>query len=372
MFLGFILLLNSIFSNNLRIGNDFYQLPSYSENTYKEIYALNVDNSFDINFDRLLFKTYLQIYEPIGFDSLNEDSNGLRKNVLQATQFQFDIRMNFLDLSLGRILNFEEYNFYSIDGFRVKFNFRHFSFSLLHGREINNNSFLGLIDFYDEVDRKILDYDISSLTLSTFYSHDNSLSLKYLQYKNGQDLAYQSLRGSLDINLWKIKSTSTINYLLTRNDFEQILLNFEIYDIGIEYEEYKPFFMNDSIFNIFVIEKYRRSSAYYSNKFLNVGVFTENFDYFGVKANINLFKYYHLNSEYLHNEHFYLSLGSRFKNLEFFLNYYHKDDFDSIATRASYVHKLIEKSNIKLYSDLIYNNSYKLQLRAGFLFNSYF
>ena len=377
MILWLFILLNSGFSNNFDVGNGFYQLPDYSENTYREVFALDIKNSFDINYEYLVLKTYFNIYEPVGFDSLENDSYGLRKRTLQAVQFQFDMKFNFMEFSVGRILNFEEYDFYSVDGFRTKFYFKNFSFSLIHGKEVNVDSFLGQIDFYDEKSRRITDYYISSVNLSVFYDESNSLSLKYMEYKDSDYLTLQLLRASLDINIWKISSVSMVKYLLTRQDFEQILFNFEIYDYGVEYEEYKPFFLNDSIFNIFVIDKYRRSSVYYNGKMLNLALFTENFDTYGVKANLKLFKNYYISSEYLYKEHFSVYLSSRFNmyasdyvNLVF--NYFHHDSLDSLAFRSLYAHKLIQESFIKLYSDFIYNNYYKFQLRAGFLLSSYF
>ncbi len=377
MLFWLLILLNSSFSNNFDVAGDFYQLPNYSENSYREVFALDIKDSFDINYEYLILKTYFNIYEPVGFDTLENDSYALRRRTLQAMQFQFDMKFNFLEFSVGRILNFEDYDFYSIDGFRTKFYFDNFSFSLLHGKEVNADSFLGQIDFYDEKNRHITDYYISSLTLSTFYDENNILSLKYIEYKDSDYMALQSIRANLDINIWKISSMNSINYLLTRDDFEQILLNFEIYNVGIEYEEYKPFFFNDSIFNIFVIDKYRRSSIYYNDKLFDLSLFTENFDYYGAKISIKLFKNYHISSEYLHKEHLFLYLTGNFKTfasdyISLTFNYFHQKELNSLALRTEYTHKLIQDSFVKLYSDFIYNNYYKFQLRAGFLLSSYF
>jgi len=371
------ILLNSSFSNNFDAAGGFYQLPNYSENSYREVFALDIKDSFDINYEYLILKTYFSIYEPVGFDTLDNDSYGLKRRTLQAMQFQFDMKFNFLEFSVGRILNFEDYDFYSIDGFRTKFYFDNFSFSLLHGKEVNVDSFLGQMDFYDEKSKHITDYYISSLTLSTFYDENNIWSLKYTEYQDSGYMALQSIRANLDINIGKFSSMNTINYLLTRDDFEQILLNFEIYNIGIEYEEYKPFFLKVSIFNIFVIDKYRRSSIYYNNELFNLSFFTENFDYYGAKASIKLFKDYNISSEYLYKEHFSLYLTGNFKTFasDYFslaFNYFHQKEIDSLALRTTYNHKLIQESFVKLYTDFIYNNYYKFQLRAGFLLSSYF
>jgi len=377
MIFWLLILLNSTFSNNFEISGDFYQLPNYSENSYREVFALNIQDSLDVDYDYFVLKTYFNIYEPVGFDSLEDNSYGMRNTNLQAIQFQFDMKLNFMDLSIGRVLNFEEYDFYSVDGFRAKFSFKNFSFSLLHGKEVNTDSFLGRTDFYDEKSREITDYYVSSLSVSAFYDINNSIGLKFIEYKNNGYLEYQAMRASIDINFWKISSTSTMNYLISRGDFEQVLLNFELYGAGIEYEEYKPFFFNDSIFNLFVIEKYKRSSVFYNYKIFDVSLFTENFEYYGAKFVLKLFKNYKLSSEYLHKEHFSLYLSSKFDlfasdYMDLILNYFHQEEIDSLALRTGYTHKLILQSNVKLYTDFIYNNYYKFQLRAGFMLTSEF
>ena len=377
MLFWFIILLNTSFSNDLRVANDFYQLPNYSENNYREVFAINIDNSFNYNIDYFVLKTYFQIYEPVGFDSLNDKTFGLKNRALQASQFQFDLKLNFLQLSVGRILNFEGDDLYNIDGFRSKISFKNFALSHLYGKEINNNSFLGLVDFYDDglrasddSYRSIIDYYIHSISVSSFYK-ENLLMLTYTEFKDDDYLAYQSFKANLNLEFWKIKSSFQANYLFTRDDFEQVLASIEIYDYGIEYEEYKPFFMNDSIFNIFVIDKYRRSSIYYNGLFA-ISFFTENFDYYGLETSVKFFKKYRASLEYLHKEHFYISLNSDFETFNISLNYYYKDELSSYATRLSYIYKLILESNISLYSDFIYNDYYKLQLKAGLLLSSYF
>ena len=365
----FIFFINSTYQNSFLTGNEFYRLPDYTKNNYHETYYFDFRDILTIDYDYIKLNSYFNITQEITPDT----ENTLKNKNIQVSQFQFDFKYKNILFSAGRILDFSNYEMSPYNGIKLNLYLKNFDISFIHGILTGKDDFLSPSSFYD-ITSSFPTYKINSIKLN-IYNKSNTLSLKYIDMKETNE-NIKIFKSILNINFLNIKSYLYFNYLLSLKETEKIYFNITFKKFGAEYENYKPYFINNTIFNIFVRERYNRYTLYTKYKRLYIGIFNENQKYSGIKINFEYLNTFY-GIEYLYKEYLLLKIRRNFiqipKNtFNIAFNFFKNKENTSTALRASYLRELMQDVKIELHTDLLYNNFYKFQIRSGFYFYSDF
>ncbi len=362
----FVLLFNYNISSSFSGGIDFYRLPDYSTQKYIEIINFDSDEYLVFNTEYFTLYSYFQITQPIGFDSREKESYGIEKHTMEMNQLELNFKYKFVDLSYGRIYSFNMEPFKQIDGFKINLNLFNFYLKYLQGSSVIYSDFLGKKYFFDNY--KEIDYDYKSILFGYFYKKNN-LNINYFEQLLKDDIVLKKLNFNLNGEYKSFYLTVNSKYMIDLNEINIFKAQTKYKQFGIYFDYYKPFFVYDSIFNIFDIQPFNKTGIFFENDIVTTSVYkSNNTDSFGIENDV-----YYLNFfgkiNYLFDEYVEIYIGFEKNygiNSQFYYNFV--ENLYSYAINSYYKYNLIKFSYLTLYLSGIYNEIYNFQLKSGINF----
>ncbi|MBN2693719.1 hypothetical protein JXR93_03565 [bacterium] len=354
--------------NNYETQIQFFRLPNYSLNEFKEVVNIRVDDIFEIKSPYLSFKNWFSVEPSIGFDSLSQNSNGMKKNLLQLKEFSLGLTTDLLRVEIGRIYPIGYPPFDIINGASVSLTIKDFTLNYITGEAITESSFLGKVTYFDDFVYENYKYN----SFFAVWSSDFSLfKVGFWQQKLDNSLVYDQIEFSGFLDYKNLSSSLFFKYSPTLERISYSYFDISYKNLGVKYQYDNPTFLFDSIWNLFYFEKKHLLSLFYNDN-LNIFNFMEikkievaflnDISDWNVMGKILFLKKIFLNFDYVYNNYIYSSLDFDWIfNFKTSFRYSKDNNYYSESFGVGYSFKLYKTGNLNLSTTVINSSFYGLQ-----------
>ncbi len=363
--------------NNFETQLYLFRLPNYSLNEYRDVVNIRVDDIFEIKSPYLSFKNWLSIEPSIGFDSLSQNSIGMKKNLLQLKEFSLSLTTKNFNIEIGRLypLGYPPYDI--INGGSFSIYIKNFTLSFITGESITENSFLGKVSYFDDFSYQNYDYN----TIFISWSSDIFLIKGgFWQQQLEKEIVYDQLELSAFFDYKKLSISSFFKYSPTLEKVSFGYFDISYKNFGLKYQYDNPTFLFDSIWNLFYFEKKHLISFYYGDNLTF-------FNYFKVKTleiaflneisawnligRVTFGNLFLLNFDYVYKNYIYSSLEfDWYLNFKADFRYSNENSFYSQSFTINYSLKLYQTASLNISASIVNSTFYGVQCIGGFFLNT--